>query len=70
LGLNHRPFLMLGDADAVAPGIDPTWDGSWTNLDGGNAGSPSATPTTTASPTWMIWSTSLEHFPYRAPSGQ
>lgn len=33
-GLNHRPFLMLGDADAEAPGVDPTWDASWPRLDG------------------------------------
>jgi predicted dienelactone hydrolase len=33
-GLNHRPFLMLGDADAEAPGVDPTWDTSWPRLDG------------------------------------
>jgi hypothetical protein len=33
-GLNHRPFMLLGDADAEAPGADPTWDASWPNLDG------------------------------------
>ena len=33
-GLNHRPFLLLGDVDAEAPGADPTWDASWPNLDG------------------------------------
>ena len=33
-GLDRRPFLMFGDADAEAPGVDPTWDASWPNLDG------------------------------------
>jgi dienelactone hydrolase len=33
-GLDHRPFLMFGDADAEAPGADPTWDASWPRLDG------------------------------------
>jgi dienelactone hydrolase len=33
-GLGRRPFLMFGDADAEAPGVDPTWDASWPNLDG------------------------------------
>jgi predicted dienelactone hydrolase len=33
-GLRHRPFMLLGDEDAEAPGVDPTWDQSWPNLDG------------------------------------
>jgi len=33
-GLDRRPFLMMGDADAVSPGVNPMWDGSWPNLDG------------------------------------
>jgi len=33
-GLDRRPFLMFGDAGAEAPGVDPTWDASWPNLDG------------------------------------
>jgi predicted dienelactone hydrolase len=33
-GLDHRPFLMFGDADAEAPGVDPTWDASWPRLNG------------------------------------
>jgi hypothetical protein len=26
--------MLLGDEDAEAPGVDPTWDESWPNLDG------------------------------------
>ncbi|MEV0407746.1 alpha/beta hydrolase [Actinoallomurus sp. NPDC050550] len=32
-GLGHRPFLMFG-AEHEAPGIDPTWQQSWSSLNG------------------------------------
>lgn len=33
-GLNHRPFLLLGNQQDMVPGKETTWDTAWTHMDG------------------------------------